>query len=106
MVQALITGHLGFLVLGVDYFFGDPVYKHTEPDFDRSAWMEKARTRAAQETPRWIQAVREKYGTDKQYAAVGYCFGGPYVMNMAGTDQVVAGESNGRHAPMYRGLER
>ncbi len=91
--MALITSDLGFLVLGVDYFFGDPVYKHTEPDFDRAAWSQKARTRAAQETPKWIEAVREKYGTEKPYAAVGYCFGGPYALNIAGTDQVVAGGS-------------
>ncbi|KAF9444517.1 alpha/beta-hydrolase [Macrolepiota fuliginosa MF-IS2] len=80
----------GFLVLGIDYFFGDAIYKHTEAGFDRSAWIQNARTRAAEETPKWVQAVRQQYGTDKKYTAVGYCFGGPHALGIAGTDQVVA----------------
>jgi dienelactone hydrolase len=76
----------------VDYFFGDAINKHPDPDFDRQAWIETARGRAAAETPKWIQAVREHYGTEKKYVAVGYCFGGPYALNMGGTNQVEAGE--------------
>jgi dienelactone hydrolase len=83
---------VGFLVLGIDYFFGDGFHKHSEPDFDRNTWIEVARARADAETPKWLQAVREHYGTDKNYAAIGYCFGATYTLDLAGTDQVLAGE--------------
>ncbi|KAF5349712.1 hypothetical protein D9756_008941 [Leucocoprinus leucothites] len=82
----------GFLVLGVDYFFGDGIHKHPEADFDRKTWIEAARSRAAAETPAWIRAVQEHYGNDKKYTAIGYCFGATYALDMAGTDQVVAGK--------------
>jgi len=80
----------GFLVLGLDYFFGDAIDKHTDPDFDRMAWITEMRGRADVETPKWIQAVREQYGTDKKYFAVGYCFGGPHTLKIGATDQVAA----------------
>jgi hypothetical protein len=54
---------IGFYVLGLDYFFGDPVQNHAdEPDFDRAAWVKKVKGLADEATPRWIDAVREKYG--------------------------------------------
>ncbi|KAF5346077.1 hypothetical protein D9756_010835 [Leucocoprinus leucothites] len=80
----------GFLVLGVDYFFGDGIHKHPEADFDIKTWIEAARSRADAEIPAWIRAVREHYGTNKKYAAIGYWFGATYALDMAGTDQVVA----------------
>ncbi|KAF8186793.1 Alpha/Beta hydrolase protein [Pholiota molesta] len=81
----------GFYVLGLDYFFGDPVQNHAdEPGFDRAAWVKKVKGLADEATPRWIDAVREKYGEDAKYAAVGYCFGGPYALELATTDKVVA----------------
>jgi hypothetical protein len=49
-------------VLGPDYFFSDPVHKHTEPDFDRKAWVDKTKQRADEIVPGWIEAVKEKYG--------------------------------------------
>ncbi|EAU93581.2 hypothetical protein CC1G_02811 [Coprinopsis cinerea okayama7 len=81
----------GFYVVGIDYFFGDPIYIHTEPDFDRDGWFTKSRKQAAEAVPRWIDAVREVYGQDGIYSAVGYCFGGPYVLETAATDKIVAG---------------
>ncbi|KXN92792.1 Protein AIM2 [Leucoagaricus sp. SymC.cos] len=62
----------GFLVLGVDYFFGDPIHNHPEPDFDRETWIETARSRAA------------------KYTTIGYCFGATYAVDLASTDEVVA----------------
>ncbi|KAJ7666983.1 hypothetical protein DFH06DRAFT_254050 [Mycena polygramma] len=50
-----------------------------------------ARVRAQEVTPKWLEAVRQQYGTNSKYCAVGYCFGGPFVMNLAGTDDIVAG---------------
>jgi hypothetical protein len=52
------------LVLGIDYFLGDPVYVHTEENFDRSAWMAKSQAQAAGVLPDWLKAVRETYGKD------------------------------------------
>ena len=37
----------GFIVLGIDYFFGDPISLHLDnPDFDRSGRMVKSRKQA------------------------------------------------------------
>ncbi|KAJ6568955.1 Alpha/Beta hydrolase protein [Mycena capillaripes] len=80
----------GFFVLGIDYFLGDPVYKHTEEGFSFEAWFPPARAKAVEVTPKWIEEVRKQYGSDAKYCAVGYCFGGPFVMDLAGTDDIVA----------------
>lgn len=52
----------GFYVLGIDYFFGDPVYIHTEADFDRRTWVEKSILQAKEAVPKWIDAVLQLYG--------------------------------------------
>ncbi|KAF6758887.1 Alpha/Beta hydrolase protein [Ephemerocybe angulata] len=81
----------GFYVLGIDYFFGDPIYLHLNaPGWDRTAWLEKSRKQAADAVPKWIEEVQKTYGADSKYSAVGYCFGGPYVLDIASTDRVVA----------------
>ncbi|KAJ7640324.1 Alpha/Beta hydrolase protein [Mycena polygramma] len=80
----------GFFVLGIDYFLGDAIHFHTEEGFDRDTWALKARTQAEEITPKWLEAVRKEYGTDSKYCAVGYCFGGPFVMNLGATDDIVA----------------
>jgi hypothetical protein len=50
-------------VLGVDYFFGDPIQNHTnEEGWDRPAWMAKSRKAAGESVPKWFEAVKEKYG--------------------------------------------
>lgn len=49
--------------MGLDYFFGDPIQNHLdEPSFDRAAWFAKVKGLANEATPKWIDAVREKYG--------------------------------------------
>ena len=52
----------GFHVLGIDYFFGDPIYIHTEAEFDRPTWVEKSIRQAREVVPKWIDAVLELYG--------------------------------------------
>ncbi|KAK0493465.1 Alpha/Beta hydrolase protein [Armillaria luteobubalina] len=99
----------GFNVVGMDYFLGDPVYIHTEPGFDRPAWMAKSKQQAKELMPGWLKAIREKYGErcsvcralpnllggilgqDAHYAATGYCFGAPYVLDLAARGDIVAG---------------
>ncbi|KAJ8691497.1 hypothetical protein PTI98_011063 [Pleurotus ostreatus] len=83
----------GYLVLGVDYFLGDPVQNHDgEQGFDRPAWFAKARVNAADVLPGWIDGVRQKYGVHGiSYSAVGYCFGAPYVFELLSGDMVSAG---------------
>ncbi|KAI1492806.1 alpha/beta-hydrolase [Biscogniauxia mediterranea] len=84
----------GYLVVGLDYFRGDPVWKHrksrhdnTNPDFDYEAWKRKHVAFADVKVPEWVSAVKARYGKpDTKYACVGYCFGAPYVCNeLAGT---------------------
>jgi len=90
LLQDYYASH-GFTVLGIDYFFGDPVHLHTdEPGFDRAAWSAKSKQQAKEALPKWIKEVREIYGTDAKYSAVGYCFGGPFALELATTDDIVA----------------
>lgn len=53
----------GFIAMGLDYFFGDPIQNHdNEEGFDRSAWFAKSRKQADDCLPNWIEAVKAKYG--------------------------------------------
>ncbi|TEB29241.1 alpha/beta-hydrolase [Coprinellus micaceus] len=81
----------GFYVLGIDYFFGDPVHLHLEePGFDRPTWVAKSQKQAAEAVPKWIEGVQKIYGLGAKYSAVGYCFGAPYALEAAKNDKVVA----------------
>ncbi|KAI1852212.1 hypothetical protein JX265_013065 [Neoarthrinium moseri] len=80
----------GFMVLGLDYFRGDPVTKHrtnrhdttTDPEFDYEAWKAKHTSFAEEAVPRWVSAVSSQYAdSGTKFACVGYCFGAPYVCN-------------------------
>ncbi|GAB1196515.1 hypothetical protein APSETT444_005787 [Aspergillus pseudonomiae] len=59
----------GYLVLGLDYFRGDPVWKHrrdrldrSNPDFDYEAWKRKHMAFADEAVPRWVDEVKRTYG--------------------------------------------
>ncbi|THU90359.1 alpha/beta-hydrolase [Dendrothele bispora CBS 962.96] len=82
----------GFYVVGLDYFFGDTVDKHDdEPNFDRMTWVKEKKVIADEAAVKWFKAVKEIYGSNAKYCAVGYCFGAPYVLEWATTDEIVAG---------------
>ncbi|KAJ5698351.1 hypothetical protein N7462_000356 [Penicillium macrosclerotiorum] len=89
----------GYLVLGLDYFRGDPVWKHrrnrhdrSNPGFDYEAWKQKHMAFADEAVPQWIEEVKHIYGKPStKYACVGYCFGAPYVCNELAMDTVSAG---------------
>jgi dienelactone hydrolase len=91
LVQDYFAGQ-GFIVLGPDYFFGDPIQNHAnEEGFDRPAWMAKSKKQADECVPKWLEAVKEKFGTTgTKYSAVGYCFGAPYTVDLGATDFIVA----------------
>lgn len=38
------------------------MHLHNEPGFDRSAWIAKSRAQAIEAVPKWLEAVRLKYG--------------------------------------------
>ncbi|KAF5717289.1 dienelactone hydrolase [Fusarium globosum] len=70
----------GYLTLGVDYFLGDPVTKHSltplsDPNFDFESWKNKHLKASEQAATRWVKAVKTQYGTgeDVKFACVGYC---------------------------------
>ncbi|KAM0712021.1 hypothetical protein Q7P37_011115 [Cladosporium fusiforme] len=78
----------GYLTIGLDYFRGDPVWKHrknrldttSDPGFDYEAWKIKHMSFANEAVPRWNTAVKQRFGTPStRYVCVGYCFGAPYV---------------------------
>ncbi|KAK6977872.1 hypothetical protein R3P38DRAFT_3122295, partial [Favolaschia claudopus] len=80
----------GFFVLGIDYFLGDPVHLHTEEGFDVQVWLDAKRKKSAEITPKWIEAVYWRFGSDAEYFALGYCYGGPFALELAGTDDILA----------------
>ncbi|KAF8550811.1 hypothetical protein OG21DRAFT_365226 [Imleria badia] len=81
----------GFTVLGPDYFFGVPV-QNLPPDRDKVAWSLEARAAAIEVFPTWFEGVRATYGTEAiKYIAVGYCFGAPFVLDLAAEGSIVAG---------------
>ncbi|GJN66376.1 hypothetical protein PLIIFM63780_003841 [Purpureocillium lilacinum] len=99
----------GYLALGLDYFDGDPIWKHQppsedskgqsydfrdwiDPSFDFHGWVNKHIAFADDAVPRWTAAVKQRYGqADTKYACVGYCFGAPYVCDLLARDDVSAG---------------
>jgi len=63
----------GYLVLGLDYFRGDPVWKHrknrhdkSNPDFDYEAWKRKHMAFANEATPKWVDEVSRTYRNSEQ----------------------------------------
>jgi len=91
LIQDYFAGE-GFIVLGPDYFFGDPIQNHdNEEGFDRPAWIAKSKKQADECVPKWLEAVKEKFGTTgTKYSAVGYCFGAPYTLDLGATSFIVA----------------
>ncbi|KAF4851814.1 Hydrolase tropI [Colletotrichum siamense] len=89
----------GYLVLGLDYFRGDPVWKHrkdrndtSNPEFDYEAWKAKHIAFADVAVPKWVDAVKQRHGTETTgFACVGYCFGAPYVCDELAKDAVTVG---------------
>ncbi|KAI6441078.1 hypothetical protein MCOR07_007464 [Pyricularia oryzae] len=76
----------GYLTLGVDYFLGDGVGKHSstplaDPTFDFKAWVDKHLGASEEVAKRWVQDVKAKYGADGNvnFACVGYCWGARFV---------------------------
>lgn len=70
----------GYLTIGLDYFRGDPVWLHRkdrldhdmDPEFDFQAYIDKHMAFAVDATPKWVEAVKEKFGKpDTKFAVVG-----------------------------------
>ena len=70
----------GYTALALDYFRGDPVWKHrkdrhdttTDPTFDYEAWKRKHTSYANECVPRWVDAVKAEHGSQAtKYACVG-----------------------------------
>ncbi|RDW79350.1 hypothetical protein BP6252_03988 [Coleophoma cylindrospora] len=85
----------GYLTLGVDYFLGDPVTKHSltplsDPNFDFEAWKSKHLTSSEEVSAKWVKGVKEKYGTSEnvEFACVGYCWGARFVCQQLSTEGI------------------
>jgi hypothetical protein len=108
---------LGYHVLGIDYFFGDPIQNHDgEVGFNRTAWINKSRQQATDSLPKWTEQVKKDVGADAKFTAVGksfqwlywrilekinemdvigYCFGAPYSMDASADPLFLASTSIG-----------
>ncbi|KAG9309080.1 dienelactone hydrolase [Chiua virens] len=81
----------GFVVLGPDYLFGQYV-QDVPGDVDKFAWAHTRLDAAVEAFPKWLDAVKAKYGTETtKYTAAGYCFGAPFVMDLIADGFVEAG---------------
>ncbi|KAH8651263.1 dienelactone hydrolase [Xylariales sp. PMI_506] len=85
----------GYLTLGVDYFLGDPVTKHSltplsDPNFDFEAWKSKHLKASEEVAAKWAQDVKAKYGTseDVKFACVGYCWGARIICQQLSTEGI------------------
>lgn len=53
----------GYVVLGIDYFLGDRFEAlMKQPGFVRKTWRDKVVAQARELTPKWVEAVRQRYG--------------------------------------------
>lgn len=99
--QLLMDGFAaaGYLVLGIDYFRGDPLSKHRAsrndpppPGFDHPAWLANHYAFAEANVELWTSEVRDEFGSPStKYACVGYCFGAPFVCQLLATNTISAG---------------
>ncbi|KAG9664705.1 alpha/beta-hydrolase, partial [Aureobasidium melanogenum] len=81
----------GYLVLGVDYFNGDGVAKHTttplsDPTFDFEAWTQKHLHSSEVIAEIWVKSVVEEFaGEGVRFGCVGYCWGARFVSHQLST---------------------
>ncbi|KAH0831901.1 hypothetical protein J3R83DRAFT_12783 [Lanmaoa asiatica] len=87
----------GFIVLGPDYFFGVPV-QNLPPDRDKVAVVPGGTATQRLRTPPtlcpsdMLLSSFFSLGTKTtKYIAVGYCFGAPFVLDLAAEGSIVAG---------------
>jgi dienelactone hydrolase len=90
----------GYLVLGIDYFRGDGIWKHrthsrdaeTNAGFDYESWTQKHMTFADDVVPKWVKAAKGEYAQKgTSFACVGYSFGARYVCDLLSTSTCTAG---------------
>ncbi|KAI0658272.1 alpha/beta-hydrolase [Cubamyces menziesii] len=82
----------GYLVLGIDYLERESYADHVNKEgFDMLGWIQLKRVRAAELLPPWVEGIRARYGVNKKYFCVGYCFAAPFVMEHIKKDWIVAG---------------
>ena len=62
-ICGLVDRPAGFTVVGIDYFYGDPIHLHLdEPGWDRLAWRTKSVEQAKDSLPKWVAGVKEMFG--------------------------------------------
>lgn len=62
------TRRTGFIVAGLDYFQGDPIYLHHDDEkWDRDAWFKRHRTEAFQIEAEWFAGIKERFGMHLLY---------------------------------------
>ncbi|KAL9252541.1 hypothetical protein AKJ16_DCAP16554 [Drosera capensis] len=80
----------GYLTVVPDFFFGDPIVKWGDPNFDVGAWLSKHGTDKGFEDARSVIAELRNKGVSSVGAA-GFCWGGNVVAKLAKLDDIQAG---------------
>ncbi|GAB2266441.1 hypothetical protein Dimus_001449 [Dionaea muscipula] len=80
----------GYLVVVPDFFFGDPIVKFDDPNFDRESWRSKHGTDKGCEDARSVIADLRSKGVTS-IGAAGFCWGGVVVVKLAKFDDIQAG---------------
>ncbi|RJE19137.1 Dienelactone hydrolase family [Aspergillus sclerotialis] len=85
----------GYLTLGVDYFAGDPIWKHTEnplndPNFDFQGWKNKHMSSTDGIAAKWVKDVEAAYGENGKvkFVCAGHCWGARFVCTQLSKDGI------------------
>ncbi|GLA54140.1 hypothetical protein AnigIFM63604_011670 [Aspergillus niger] len=85
----------GYLTLGVDYFAGDPIWKHSQnplndPTFDFQSWKNKHMDSTDRIAAKWVKDVEAEYGRNGEvkFVCAGHCWGARFVCTQLSKDGI------------------
>ncbi|KAG2727383.1 hypothetical protein I3760_01G154900 [Carya illinoinensis] len=79
----------GFFVAVPDFFFGDPISKLDDPQFDRESWFKAHNTDKGYEDAKAIIAALKSKGASA-IGAAGFCWGGMVAVKLASSTDIKA----------------
>ncbi|KAB1214269.1 hypothetical protein CJ030_MR5G023182 [Morella rubra] len=79
----------GYLVVVPDFFFGDPIVKFDDPQFDRDSWLKAHNMDKGYEDAKPVIAALKSKGVS-DIGAAGFCWGGKVVVKLASSTDIQA----------------